>query len=344
MRTSCLINNYNYGRFLPEALDSALSQSVPFDEIIVVDDGSTDHSRRILKRYEAEEPRITVVTQPNSGQLSTFNTGYKLATGNIIFFLDADDTYAPNYLERTMRVYAARPDIDFAFCGREVFGTQSWIDMPYTQDMDFGYSVAGVALGQHWIGGPTSCISMRRQILDRLLPAHDLENSWTICADLCLVYGASLARARKYFVAEPLVRYRAHPDNRYFGKQGTRISQYNQRLSLMQLNDHYMDRFGYHRDDLAQLLRSEFRTIPRPTKLQLREYTRTTFRQHQSLAWKLRQFSAYVMHFASTRKRAAALAPEVVAPAKVVRHMMVPEEKQQAAKKRLREAPVFAAK
>ena len=99
MRLSCLINNYNYGRFVAEAVESALSQSTPFDEVIVVDDGSNDHSLAVLASLEQRYPRLKVVRKSNGGQLSAFSAGLAASTGDVLYFLDADDLYEPDYVD-----------------------------------------------------------------------------------------------------------------------------------------------------------------------------------------------------------------------------------------------------
>src|SRR5713226_5859186 len=85
---SIIVNNYNYGRFLKDAIDSALHQSYPGVEVIVVDDGSTDHSREIIASYG---DRIIPVLKENGGQASAFNAGFSQSRGKVIFFLDSDD-------------------------------------------------------------------------------------------------------------------------------------------------------------------------------------------------------------------------------------------------------------
>jgi glycosyltransferase involved in cell wall biosynthesis len=87
---SILINNYNYQEFLKESVDSALAQTYPNLEIIVVDDGSTDNSRQIIDSYGA---KIIPIYQQNKGQASTFNQGFAASKGEIIFLLDADDIF-----------------------------------------------------------------------------------------------------------------------------------------------------------------------------------------------------------------------------------------------------------
>jgi glycosyltransferase involved in cell wall biosynthesis len=85
---SIIITNYNYGRFLTQAIDSALGQDYPDVEVIVVDDGSSDDSREVIARYG---DRIIPILKTNSGQVSSSNVGYSHCRGDIVIFLDADD-------------------------------------------------------------------------------------------------------------------------------------------------------------------------------------------------------------------------------------------------------------
>src|SRR5262245_35878004 len=75
---SILINNFNYAKYLPQAIDSALSQTYQPIEVIVVDDGSTDDSQRILSRYE---PQVVPILKKNGGQASAFNAGVARSAG-----------------------------------------------------------------------------------------------------------------------------------------------------------------------------------------------------------------------------------------------------------------------
>jgi glycosyltransferase involved in cell wall biosynthesis len=90
---SIAINNYNYGRYLGAAIDSALSQDYQYVEIVVVDDGSTDSSRDVVRRYG---DKISAVLQPNGGQGAAYNAGFAACHGQIVVFLDADDRLYPN--------------------------------------------------------------------------------------------------------------------------------------------------------------------------------------------------------------------------------------------------------
>ena len=277
MRLSCLINNYNYGCFVTEAVESALSQSAPFDEVIVVDDGSTDHSLTVLASLEQRFPRLKVVSQRNGGQLSAFSAGLGASTGDVIYFLDADDLYEPDYVERTAGVFQTRPDVGYVFSGRRLFGRVEKIERPFPEEMDLGYSVAVLASGGVWCGASTSCVSMRRSTLERLLPAPDMDPLWRINADLCLAYGASLAGVRKYCVPDPLVAYRVHDNNAHYGRPEDATGKYLRRVHAQTLIEHYSRRLGLNRTQLAELLHLEFLTVPRPTYSMLKRYLRTTF-------------------------------------------------------------------
>jgi glycosyltransferase involved in cell wall biosynthesis len=106
LKIGIIINNYNYARFLSEAIDSALNQSYPHTEVIVVDDGSTDNSREIISEYG---DRIIPIFQKNGKQGAALNSGFAASQGDIIIFLDADDYLFPRALDRIVEVW--KPEI-----------------------------------------------------------------------------------------------------------------------------------------------------------------------------------------------------------------------------------------
>jgi glycosyltransferase involved in cell wall biosynthesis len=277
MTTSCLINNFNYGQYVVEAVQSAVAQTDPFDEIIVVDDGSTDDSVKRLHERFSTDPRVSIVEQPNGGQLSAFNTGLARATGELICFLDADDLYECNYLERIKRLYRQHPEFDYVFTAARRFGEGISEAQSFGRDQDFGYSVIVTWWLKKWIGAATSCISMRRSLAERILPVPYLDD-WKTRADDCLVFGASLAGGRKFYLAEPLVRYRVHDANHFAGNRPTRFQTYQRRLALNRLFDLIVRRNGLDPEQLSEFAHREFQTVERPSWRQLCEYSRIPFR------------------------------------------------------------------
>lgn len=272
MRASCLINNFNYARYLPEAVDIALGQTVPFDEIIVVDDGSTDDSVDMLHRRYAGHSQVRIISQPNGGQLSCFNEGFVASRGDLVFFLDADDAYEPSYLETVLRLYAQRPEYDFVFCAPRLFGRENREDYRYSEDTDFGYTVARTWFDMPWIGNATSCISARRLLLERFLPLP-ITQDWRLCADGCLVHGAGLAGGRKFFLRQCLVRYRVHEGNGFFGRE-VETRDYRWRMKRDRLRGALAEKLGLITESIARLIAAEYATIPHPTWPQFRQYVR----------------------------------------------------------------------
>lgn len=105
---SIIIANYNYGRFLAEAIESALGQTHERVEVVVVDDGSTDDSRAVIERYSG---RVVAVLKENGGQASAFNHGFQRASGDVVIFLDADDVLDSDTAARVAAVFGRRRDL-----------------------------------------------------------------------------------------------------------------------------------------------------------------------------------------------------------------------------------------
>jgi glycosyltransferase involved in cell wall biosynthesis len=92
---SVIITCFNYAQYVGGAIQSALAQSYPNKEVIVVNDGSTDDSLTVIKRHAGA---ITVVDQANQGSVAAYNNGFAASSGDLVIFLDADDLLAPGAL------------------------------------------------------------------------------------------------------------------------------------------------------------------------------------------------------------------------------------------------------
>src|ERR1035437_7987739 len=101
MLVSAIIPTYNRAGTIERAVNSALAQTHSLMEVIVVDDGSKDETHQVLAKYGT---RIRVIHQTNKGASAARNTGVRASTGEIVAFLDSDDTWAPNKIERQVRL------------------------------------------------------------------------------------------------------------------------------------------------------------------------------------------------------------------------------------------------
>ena len=115
---SVIIPTYNAATFLEECLESVLCQTLKSHEIIVIDDGSTDNTPDILKKYS---DAVTWVRQDNQGPSVARNSGLDVARGKYLCFLDADDLYNPNRLEALVGFLEDHPELGYAFSDLELF-------------------------------------------------------------------------------------------------------------------------------------------------------------------------------------------------------------------------------
>jgi len=111
---SVIIPTYNCASYIPDAIDSALCQTYKNIEIIVVDDGSTDNTAAVLKKYGK---KITVHSQENRGLSAARNTGFKISKGQFICFLDSDDILLPEKFSLQMEAFEKNPDVDVFISG-----------------------------------------------------------------------------------------------------------------------------------------------------------------------------------------------------------------------------------
>ena len=215
---SILINNYNYERFLSDAIESALEQTYKNIEIIVVDDGSTDKSLEIIQNYGN---KITPILKKNGGQASAFNAGFAHSQGEIICFLDADDTFIPEKIAKIVNIFQSHEQVGWCFHPLKlVNGDLS--DSPYSQSPAYTgesgvYDIrSNIKQGQlsgtlPFAGTATSGLCFRRSLLQEILP---MPESIRITSDDYLKYSA-FGRGQGFVLLEELAWQRIHGDNAY---------------------------------------------------------------------------------------------------------------------------------
>lgn len=228
---SVVIAARNCARFLPDAISSCRYQTIQPVEIIVVDDGSTDNTRDVLKCYESE---IVAVYQKHSGVSVARNTGIDLARGDFVAILDADDISAPDRLERQLRAlqennqaiacYARAFRVDVSGHAGEVY-PEELPPGPVMPSTDFL-----TALVEAWRFMPINASAMFRRLEDSKL-RYPVDVS--IGEDM--LFGAMLrTRGSVVRLREPLYGYRMH------GNQTTprfsTIQVHEQRLAWVRAN------------------------------------------------------------------------------------------------------------
>ena len=202
MKVTVIIPTYNRAKYIRDAVDSALNQTHPPHEVLVIDDGSTDETPEILARYQAP---VRVIRQVNRGRSAARNVGLDQAQGDVIIFLDSDDILLPTNLERFVEALTKNPRAAVAYSDALIVDGENEAVELYTAAMP-GPRPSGMVLGELSRRCFLTVSSMvRRSSLEglrfdtRMNYAEDYEFWWRLAG-----------RWEFEYVGEPLMCYRYH--------------------------------------------------------------------------------------------------------------------------------------
>jgi glycosyltransferase involved in cell wall biosynthesis len=229
---SVIVTNYNYGRYLRQAIDSALTQTYDAVEVVVVDDGSTDDSPAIIRSYGA---RIRPVLKANGGQASAFNAGVAASRGSLIAFLDADDVFMPTKIARCVEAAMEHRGADLIYHQLQtVDASGALAGRVYPPLLHRGRIAERVRRGGGaWMYAPTSGQVYRRTFLDWIMPVPEAE--YQISAD-AYVAGLAGLLGEVFGFDAILASYRVHGSNGYTYVAGTderqKLAEHNRRYEI----------------------------------------------------------------------------------------------------------------
>ena len=212
---SVIIPVYNAEQYLPETLDSVFTQTYTNIEVITVDDGSTDKSAEIIKRY----PAVKYIRQKNGGVSNARNSGIKASSGDYIAFLDQDDLWLPEKLKIQLEIASRHQESGIFFCDGLMFSSDCQIS-GHLLDQDI-IKELGEAQNKQVTknffykrllkNNPIGCNSQE------LIPRYTINEVGLLAekgTDYSTAYDYYLRIAAKYpftFHGDSLVRYRYHP-------------------------------------------------------------------------------------------------------------------------------------
>lgn len=214
-KISVVVPVYNAEEHIKESLDSIVNQTLKEIEIICVDDGSTDNSLQILKQYAAKDNRITVLSQPNYRSGAARNAGITVAKGKYITFLDSDDFFKPDMLEKSYKkawltksditVWRAKEYNDVTKQSKEL----DWAVCPERfKYRDKANSVDD--FGEHLFQA-LSFVTWNKIISSQLVNRLNIRFGGTLnTTDLSFIYSALVSAKKISLVDEPLVSYRVN--------------------------------------------------------------------------------------------------------------------------------------
>jgi len=228
MKVSIIVANYNYEAYLPQAIESLISQCCPDMEIVIVDDESIDSSREIIQQLHKAYPDIIkYVFQKNTGHGGAIASAFAVATGEIIAFLDSDDLWDVGRLNRVIPIFQNDPEVTGVIHklrtidrgGKTINGLEDVPVIP-NGNLEKLFLETGIV----WYYPHTSAITVHRSVLEELLPIDSPE--WKTSPDGCILYGAGFL-GKIIPIPEILGIYRHHRANTY-----SHEARYNPNLEL----------------------------------------------------------------------------------------------------------------
>jgi len=208
LKISIVIPTYNCAKYICEAINSVINQTYKNVEIIVVDDGSTDNTREILKPY-IDSKKIRYFYEENSGPAKAKNKGIRIADGEYIAFLDSDDMWLPDKLKSQMDFFRSHPNIKAVHCDLDFFNADNILNNIFDKKrlIQEGWIFEDYLLLRSWVF--LSCLLVRKTVLDTIGLFNE---SLYTAEDTNLI----LRIAKKYrfgFVDKILVKRRMHGKN-----------------------------------------------------------------------------------------------------------------------------------
>ena len=226
---SVIIPTFNRAERLPRALISVLEQSRPADEVIVVDDGSSDQTRELL---EAEFPAIKLIVQSNQGVSAARNRGAASSSGHWLAFLDSDDEWLPEKLEVQMQAAAANPQFSL------IHSNEIWIRRGVRVNQMKKHRKSGGDIFSDCLPRciiSPSAVMLRRELFDAV---GQFDESLPACEDYDLWLRICHQHEVLYIDKPLLVKYGGHEDQlstRYWGMDRFRVKALDKLLSQISL-------------------------------------------------------------------------------------------------------------
>jgi glycosyltransferase involved in cell wall biosynthesis len=201
---SVFIPVYNAEPFVAQAIESVLAQTYPHYELIVVNDASTDGTAEVIARYQ-DHPRVRIHHNPaNLGMAPNWNVSLSLCRGDLVARLDADDFYAPGFLEQVVPIFQRYPDVGMVFTGAKVFWPFSKMtkELPYRHSwVRAGRDFLPQLLRSCGVRSPTVCVRrMCYQQLGVFIDELRIHPDWEMWVRIAANYDVGyLARSLAYY-------------------------------------------------------------------------------------------------------------------------------------------------
>lgn len=274
MKISAVINSYNSIQFLEETVRSVQCQSRLPEELIIIDDGSTDGSYGLACQLAEGIPYARVLRQENGGQLSCISYGVEESKGDLIAILDSDDLWEPEHLATAALQFETEPRLSLYYSAFECFGSSSEVWTPRYGSGLIGQTSALCLMGKVYVEGVSSSLVIRASTIRSFFPFPQvILDDWRINADNILIWITSLNGGFKFANTEATIKYRKHAQNRS-KKLGAPAFVAFRKVTEVRFFE-YIRRTFYLNEEIAMVLADEYLSHENPHTNLKKEYLRT---------------------------------------------------------------------
>lgn len=264
-KISIVTPSYNQGRFIESAIQSVLNQNYPNFEHIILDNCSTDGTVEILQKY----PHLVWKSKPDQGQSDALNQGFRLATGDIIGWLNADDLYLPKCFEQTVKSFANSAESSIAY------GDYRWVNeqgqvIQFRKELDFDWFILKYL---HVLYIPSTSTFFKRKIFEE---ENFLDTSLKYSMDY--EFFLRLARQKYHFVHinSYLADFRWHQENK---STIAYLEQKEEKTRALLRHDSFLQKIPPH---IQSLIRNLLEILARGKRYFLKGFKGYYFKQWQT--------------------------------------------------------------
>lgn len=277
-KVSVILPSFNYENFVSEAIESVLAQSYRDWELVIVDDGSTDRSPEVIERYAQAYPgRIRVFYHEgrvNRGIVETYRLGIAQSRGEYTAFIESDDQWLPDNLEKKLAELEKDPHVAVAHSRVEMFGDEQAIrklrikyHWPRFRTAGVGgsaFEALGLLLRFNFVLTFSNFITRKRFLTDlNYTPPRGAWLDWWLVSQLSL-------RGKFYYVPDICVRWRIHPRSQNF--------------TLLSRIDDFYESFQM-RDNMLNLIKKRYAERPQDTPAAMRSGILKEFKSNDDGRW-----------------------------------------------------------
>ena len=209
-KVSIIIPTYNRANLLSRAIKSVLNQTFKDFELIIVDDGSTDNTRQVVEGFQKRDPRIKYIWQENfGGPAKPINAGLKVAQGEYIAFIESDDEWLPEKLERQLEIFqnSKKEDLGFVGCNVLIVNEKTKTTKVYNI-LNYDNKILEKLLAGEFFSN-FSTHMVKREVMN-IIGLLDENLKLSADQDICL----RIAKRYNFdFVSTPLIKYHVHEEN-----------------------------------------------------------------------------------------------------------------------------------